>query len=139
MQISRRHAALLLPALARAAEKPAVLPSKVYKFDELPAKKNAKGNISRAILDGATHTGYPIEAHSTELKPGEMPHPPHHHAHEEMVFVEQGTMEVTISGKAERCGPGSAAFVASGEEHGWKNVGTTNARYFVIAFGREKA
>ena len=84
------------------------------------------------MLDGKTHTGYRIEIHQTELAPGLAPHPPHHHVHEELILVWQGTMEVTISGKTSKLGPGSAAYVASGEEHGWRNVGTTQARYFVM-------
>jgi len=35
--------------------------------------------------------------------------------------------------------PGSVAFVASNEEHGWRNVVTSRTRYFVIALGRENA
>jgi quercetin dioxygenase-like cupin family protein len=33
-------------------------------------------------------------------------------------------------------GPGSVIYAASNELHGWKNVGTTKAQYFVIAMGR---
>ena len=64
------------------------------------------------------------------------PHAPHHHEHEEMVMVQNGTIEVTILGKATRLGPGGVGYVASNEEHGWKNVGDGPANYFVIAFGR---
>jgi quercetin dioxygenase-like cupin family protein len=35
-------------------------------------------------------------------------------------------------------GPGSAAYVASNEVHGWRNVGTTRAQYFVLAIGAKK-
>jgi hypothetical protein len=28
-------------------------------------------------------------------------------------------------------------YVASNEEHGWKNVGETQAHYFVLALGQE--
>ena len=53
-------------------------------------------------------------------------------------MIHEGTMEVTISGKSAKLGPGSSAFVASNEEHGWKNAGTGRALYFVLALGREK-
>jgi quercetin dioxygenase-like cupin family protein len=56
-----------------------------------------------------------------------------------MVIVRDGTIEVTIAGRSANLGPGSAAFVASNEEHGWRNVGTTRAQYFVLAFGQDKA
>jgi quercetin dioxygenase-like cupin family protein len=138
MQLSRRDLSLLLPALA-AAQAPAAgtpLPSKTFNFDDLPVKINGK-NKSRAVLNGDTHSGFPIEMHMTELGPGEAPHPPHHHVHEEMLLLKEGTMEVTISGKVTKIGPGSSVYVASNEEHGWRNAGTTSALYFVIALGRE--
>ena len=31
---------------------------------------------------------------------------------------------VTIAGRSANLGPGSVAYVASNEEHGWRNVGT---------------
>jgi quercetin dioxygenase-like cupin family protein len=130
---------LLLPALAAAgaeAQKP-VLASRTYRFEDLPVRTNGE-NRSRAVLNGDTHTGFPIEMHMTELAPGLAPHPPHHHAHEEMIMIHEGTLEVTISGRSTTIGPGSSAFVASGEEHGWRNVGTTRAQYFVVALGQGK-
>lgn len=139
MNYSRRDFGILLPALAVAsvatAQTPA-LPSKTYDFDDLPIRTNGL-NKTRAVLDGSTHGGYPVEMHITELAPGRAPHPPHHHAHEEMIMIREGTLEVTISGTSKKLGPGSVAYVASNEEHGWQNVGTTRAQYFVLALGRE--
>ncbi len=134
MNISRRNLALLVPALAAQTQKTAS-PSQTWKFEDLPVKVTGD-NKGRQVLDAHTHTGYHFDIHETELGIGMAPHPPHHHEHEEMVMVQQGTLEVTIKGKASRLGPGSVGYVASNEEHGWKNVGTTPASYFVIAFGR---
>jgi mannose-6-phosphate isomerase-like protein (cupin superfamily) len=66
-----------------------------------------------------------------------MPHPPHHHVHEEMFLVSKGTLEVTIAGKSTVIGPGSAAYVHSDEEHGVRNTGQEPAQYFVVAIGTE--
>jgi quercetin dioxygenase-like cupin family protein len=74
--------------------------------------------------------------HITELPPGGAPHAAHKHVHEEMILIEQGTMEVTIEGKTTRIGPGGTAYVASNEMHGWRNVGEGRSRYFVLAFGQ---
>lgn len=138
MTYSRRDLNLILAVVsaAGAQAEDAALPSKAYKFEDLPVKKNG-ANISRAVFDGKTHTGYHIDIHITELGPGEQPHPPHHHVHEEMVMIKDGTMEVSINGRASTVGPGSVTYVASNEEHGWRNVGSSRAMYFVIAFGRE--
>ena len=47
-----------------------------------------------------------------------------------------GTLDVTIEGKTTRLTPGSVAYVASNELHGWKNPGADRAQYFVIALGQ---
>jgi len=133
MTVSRRSLAFLLPALAAGGTEPS--PSQTFRFEDLPVKPNGD-NRGRAVLDAHTHTGCHFDIHETELGIGMAPHPPHHHEHEEMVMVHEGTIEVTIAGRQMRLGPGSVAYVASNEEHGWKNVGETRASYIVIAFGR---
>jgi quercetin dioxygenase-like cupin family protein len=136
MDCSRRELGLM-PLLAVAAEGAGtVLPSNTYKFEDLPVKVNGQ-NRTRAVLNGETHSGVAVEMHLTELGPGQAPHPPHHHAQEEMILIHQGTVEVTISGKSVTLGPGSSAYVASNEEHGWRNVGSGSALYFVIALGAD--
>jgi quercetin dioxygenase-like cupin family protein len=139
VKYTRRDLSVLVPMLAAAADasaqKPA-LTSKTYAFDELPVKKNGE-NASRAILNGTIHDGFPLEMHITELAPGLAPHAPHHHGHDEVVIVRQGTMAVTVNGKTATLGPGSVVFFASGDEHGMKNVGTDRAMYTVIALGKD--
>lgn len=139
MNHTRRDLAAIVPLLfaARASAEGKVLPSKAYPFETLPVKTKG-GNQTRAVLDGENHSGFPIELHITNLPPGGSPHPPHHHVDEEILCVQEGTMEVTISGHSTRLGPGSVAYVASNEEHGWKNIGDTRAQYFVIALGPKK-
>ncbi len=139
MNTTRRELPVLLSAFAAASAQAQgkALASKQLKYEDLTVKTNGE-NKSRAILNGETHTGYPIEAHETELAPGTMPHAAHQHGHEEMVLIREGTLEVTIAGKSSRLGAGSVVFVASNEHHGWKNVGTDRAKYFVIALGPKK-
>jgi quercetin dioxygenase-like cupin family protein len=138
---TRRDLAKLVPLLAAAsvrAQDKRMLTSKVFVFEELAAKQNGR-NSQRNTFDGATHTGFPIDLHLTELAPGEAPHGSHSHAHEEIVMVQRGTLEVTIKGKTTRVTPGSVVYVASGEVHGWRNTGSVPAQYFVLALGREGA
>lgn len=137
--MTRRDLSFLIPALAAAGAASAqadALPSKTFAFDDMPVKKNGP-NSSRAILNGTIHDGCKLEMHLTEIAPGLAPHPPHHHGHDEVIVIRQGTLAVTINGKTTTLGPGSVAYAASGEEHGWKNVGSDNAQYYVIALGKD--
>jgi quercetin dioxygenase-like cupin family protein len=118
--------------LAQSTNQP--LASFAKPFETLPVKQNG-ANISRAILDGTTHSNDHMEVHETTLAPGSSPHPPHTHTHEELFLMMRGTLAVTISGKTTVIGPGSAAFVHSGELHGVRNPGSTPAQYFVVATG----
>jgi quercetin dioxygenase-like cupin family protein len=137
MEPSRRDLAILLPALAAAQEKKPspTIESRVYPYPDLPVKENGQ-NKGRAVLDRVTHGGFPVELHMTELGPGQAPHAPHQHAHEEIVMLRRGSLDVTIDGKTSRLTAGSVASVASGQMHGWRNPGPEAAEYFVIALGK---
>jgi len=135
MKLTRRDLAYLLPALATAQTSGS---SQTFRNEDIkPARNGAL--VSRQMLKGATHTGFPLDLHESELAAGDAPHAAHHHVHEELLLIREGTLEVTIEGKVTRLGPGSTAFLASGQEHGWRNVGNTTARYFVLALGDDKA
>jgi len=138
MNPSRRELAALLPALAAAQSKApkSKLVSKAYAYEALPVKES-NGNRQRAVLDGLTHTNYPLELHMTELAAGNAPHAPHQHVHEEILMLRTGALDVTIEGKTTRVSAGSVVYVASNELHGWKNPGPERAEYFVMAVGRE--
>jgi quercetin dioxygenase-like cupin family protein len=120
---------------ARAAQD--ALPSGIFSYDRLPVRASGSTEI-RQMLTGATHTGYRVDLHETALAAGQMPHAAHHHVHEEMLLIREGTLEVTVKERTERLGPGSVVYIASNEEHGWKNVGSTQAKYFVLALGDDK-
>ena len=138
MKMSRRDLGLLAPAMLATAAKAekTPMPGHAWPFEDLPVKVNGE-NKSRNVFDGVTHSGFAIDMHITELAPGKAPHPPHHHEHEEMIMIQEGTVEVTIDGKLTRLGPGGLAYVASNQEHGWRNAGTTRANYFVLAMGKK--
>jgi quercetin dioxygenase-like cupin family protein len=132
----------MLPALAAAQMVPApskvkpTLVSKAYEFEDLPVKVNGQ-NRSRDVFNGKNHAGVPLDLHITELGPGQAPHAPHRHLHEEIVMLRTGLLEVTIEAKVMRVTAGSVVYVNSTEEHGWKNPGPERAQYFVLAIGRE--
>jgi quercetin dioxygenase-like cupin family protein len=115
----------------------ATLPSGIFSYDELKVQKNSTTEI-RQMFTGGTHSGYRIDLHETALAAGQLPHAPHRHVHEELLLIREGTLEVTVGTRTSRVGPGSAVYIASNEEHGWKNVGASPAKYFVMALGDDK-
>jgi mannose-6-phosphate isomerase-like protein (cupin superfamily) len=132
MKLSRRDLSLLLPALAAAAEDRRMLTSKALKYEDLPVKLNGQ-NKGRAVFDGETHPGARVELHMTEPGPGQAPHPPHQHPHEEVLMLRRGLLHATFGGKTTQLTAGSVIYVASNELHGWKTPGPKPAEYFVIA------
>lgn len=144
MDISRRNLCQTLPLIIGSftanslgqSNNSQPIPSFALPFDQMKPHTNG-GSTGRPILNGITHSGAHLEVHETVLAPGAMPHPPHHHVHEELFLLSQGTIEVTIAGKSTTIGPGSAAFIHSGEEHGVRNTGNEPAQYFVVAIGTE--
>lgn len=124
---------LRAPAGLRAQD---VVPSGMFDHEALTVRESGTVRI-REMLRGLTHSGFQIDLHSTELAAGQAPHAPHSHVHEEMLLIQAGTLDVTVAGHTQRLGPGSAVYVASGEEHGWRNVGDSQARYFVLALGTD--
>ena len=130
--------AAILPALAIAQDasaQDASLPSATWPFEKLPVTADPGGAEFRPVMKGKLATDELLEVHETTLPPGGMPHPAHHHEHSEMWLVREGNVELTINGQGHRIGPGGVGFVHSNDEHGIKNVGTTAAKYFVVAIG----
>jgi mannose-6-phosphate isomerase-like protein (cupin superfamily) len=143
MNPTRRSLAILFPALAAAQQQRAqpapeksVLPSKTFPFEQLTGRQTATIK-SYQILTGDTHSGYRVDLHESELPGGIAPHPPHRHVHEEMLFIREGQMEVTVNGQSTLLGPGSCAYMASNDLHGYRNPGTAPVSYFVLALGTD--
>lgn len=140
MQLDRRELCSLLPlalySSAWASGASPTLASGTFPFSDLQPRQNANGSGEvRNIVQGTTPTGEQVEVHETALRPGGTPHAPHRHKHSEFWLIREGTVEITINGRAYKLGPGSAAFAASNDEHGIKNVGDVLATYFVVAIG----
>ena len=111
-----------------------------YHFDQLRVTHSDGGKaVTRPVLDGVLPTGEFLEVHETTLQPGEMPHPAHKHRHTELALIREGTLEFFNDGKTELMGPGDVIQTGSNILHGWKNVGTTPATYFIVAIGKKEA
>ena len=139
MTFSRRDWCLWAAALAApqgVAAQNQVLHSKVFEYQGLPVRTDGEVEY-RDVLAGRLQTGGSLEIHVTWVPPGAQAHPPHHHRHEEIFLIREGTVEVTLNGKVTRLGAGSVGFAASNDEHGVRNVGATPAEYFVVALGQQ--
>jgi quercetin dioxygenase-like cupin family protein len=117
---------------AETAKKPIML-SSVFDWTQLTVVATKAGE-RRQVFNGPTATLDNFSGHITTLRPGEIAHAPHRHPDEEMVIVKEGTIEVTINGEVRRAGTGSIFFYAPHDLHGMKNIGETNASYFVFRF-----
>jgi quercetin dioxygenase-like cupin family protein len=141
MKYSRRDLSLLATVLlaaskARAAEDNRI-PTTVINRNEVDTVKSNQV-LHKQFFGGTTHENVPVRVMETELAAGEGPHPPHKHVHEEMALVREGALDVFIEGRGtKRLTAGGLVYVASNQLHGWKNPGTTPARYFVVAIGND--
>ncbi|MBV8832801.1 MAG: cupin domain-containing protein [Acidobacteriaceae bacterium] len=140
MLFSRRDLAPLLSMLGIENAAPQeikprpVLTGKLYNLNSLAVRASADGS-SKAVsfFNGVTTRGQHLSVHMTQLAPGKEPHPPSRQPHEEIIIVTEGTLEVTINGQTSTAAPGSVLYSAYNDLKGWKNVGSSPARYYVVA------
>jgi quercetin dioxygenase-like cupin family protein len=122
-------------AAAPVARSQVLSEARVYRVEEMPARKMANGGESRDILRGVLPTGEAIAAHESVQVAGAEPNAPHKIDHSEVITVIEGTLEFQHDGKAEKVGPGGVIFVAVGTMHTVKNIGAGPARYMVLQIG----
>ena len=124
-------AATLTASAFAIADQGPVLGSTAFDFKTIPDKATNVGSV-RSFVKARTATVDELEIHMTTLNPGKSPHPPHRHPNEELIILEQGTVETLSNGEWKRVGPGSVIFNASNQLHGLKNVGSEPAIYHVV-------
>jgi quercetin dioxygenase-like cupin family protein len=88
--------------------------------------------VFRSLVDTTTTNLSRLEIHLTTLAPGQSPHPPHRHAHEELMIVRRGSLAVLQNGVTRHAHSGDVIFEASQELHGLRNEGSDSATYLVI-------
>ena len=114
-----------------------VIGESVFDWNTMEVKKTPIGE-TRTVLRGPTATLDELEMHVTTLNPGEASHPPHKHPNEELIILDQGTVEALVNGEWKRVGTGSVIFNASGVMHSLRNVGDTPATYHVVNWHTDK-
>jgi len=91
-----------------------------------------KYGARRQVFDSRTAILDQLEVHVTTLNPGEMPHPGHRHAGEELVIIKEGSLEAVQNSATNHVDAGGLIFQASNEYHSLRNTGQTPATYYVI-------
>ena len=112
----------------------APLHSWVFPADSARSRKSSETSAVRSLVDTLTKTLATLEMHETTLALGASPHPAHRHAHEEIILVKTGTLQVLQGTAVTTATPGSVIFMASNEWHGLRNVGQGTASYLVVRF-----
>ena len=117
-------------AFAQSVTRP-VMHSSVFNWSRLQVEPTKTGE-RRGVFDAPTPALAELEIHITTLNPGESPHPPHHHAAEELMIIREGTLEAMQNGVTNVVTAGGIIFEASNEPHGLRNIGTNRATYYVL-------
>ncbi len=118
--------------------KPDKVDSKVYSFSEAKVEKTSAGE-KRQLIDGETTHLENFEIHTTMLNPGKVPHGSQVHSDsEEIVFIKEGSLKITINNNSKVMGPGSIALIMPGDEHGIENTGNSQATYYIIRYKSKK-
>ena len=123
--------ALFVPILSLAQGK---IESKAYNPADLKEVKD-ENRMRRQFVDGSTTLLTNLEIHTSTVQGGEAPHPGHTHVdQEELVIIKEGTLTATIKDNSKTLGPGSVVYILPGDEHGFRNAGTTPCTYYIIKF-----
>jgi len=83
--------------------------------------------IDMKVLLSTEATGGGISVLMAWQKPGEGPASHVHYDQEEMFFIVEGTIELTVDGRTSTAGPGTIVFIPRNVVHSFKNVGDTTA------------
>jgi XRE family transcriptional regulator, regulator of sulfur utilization len=108
-----------------------LMKSAMFTWDSVPEKATEQGS-RRTVFAAPTATLDELEHHTTTLKPGGSPHPPHTHKNEEMLIIKSGTVEAYVNGEWKTAPTGTLLFFASMVPHTVRNSGTEPATYYVI-------
>ena len=105
--------------------------SAVFDWTKMPVQATKVGE-RREVLKGSTVTLESLTCHVTSVRAGDALHGAHRHPDDEIVIVKEGTIEFLINDQLHQAGPGSVSLLTSNDLHGFRNVGTTPAAYYVI-------
>ena len=108
-----------------------LMKSALFTWESVPETPTAQG-ARRTVFAAPTATLDELEYHSTTLKPGGSPHPPHTHKNEELLIIKSGEVEAFVNGEWQRAPAWSLVFFATMVPHTVRNSGTVPATYHVV-------
>ncbi len=100
-------------------------------WNKLTFKPHERGGV-RPYFDRATAMAKRFEMHTTTLNEGNISHPPHTHAAEEIILVLEGEVEMLIGETWHKAKQGDVLFAPSKIPHGLKNIGKGQCSYFAF-------
>jgi mannose-6-phosphate isomerase-like protein (cupin superfamily) len=140
MSTRREFTLALLTALTTAglvvqaqSDKITAMTSTAIEWNSVAAKTNATGS-SRKFFEGPTANLEVLECHASSLNPGATNHVILRRPNDEVIIVQEGTIEAFVNDKWVRVGPGSVIFNAANVPQSMRNVGDVPATYHVIMF-----
>jgi quercetin dioxygenase-like cupin family protein len=127
--------AIMAAGLSAAAQRPSpdglLMKSAIFTWDSVPETPTAQGT-RRTVFAAPTATLDELEYHTTTLKPGASPHPPHTHSNEEILIIKEGEVEAWVNGEWKPAPTGTLLFFASMVPHTVRNSGSVPATYHVV-------
>ena len=119
-----------------AAEKAEIVKSRTVTLDQVKlTDASDRGSVFGKLgiyLAGDTPASTKFVTGRLWLAPGKTPHPPHTHAEEEVMVIEQGKGQIDVEGKITEVGPGSVMYTAPNASHGIVNTGDTPIVFYFI-------
>jgi len=125
------------PYVQKSCSEPLLEDCKALPYEGLPLRTSSDGAVTRQMMEGEIPGASIIEIHETTLEPGLMPHPAHRHPHAELLLVRSGTIEFQSDAPPQRVTAGGMAYCAPNKLHGFHNVGSGQAQYFIVKIGSE--
>lgn len=103
----------------------------IIEWDESRKREHDRG-YSMPYVNESSCGARELEMHLSVVNPAQSAHPPHAHEGEEIMFLLEGTAEVTIGDERYIIGPYTALFCPENVLHGLRNCGDTPIKYLVI-------
>jgi mannose-6-phosphate isomerase-like protein (cupin superfamily) len=129
---------IVSPPLPETEQVVRALPSSVRTIDVPLAPDAVAGWKPYPLFDGSTLSAQTFSCHASVLIHDEIPHPPHTHGEEEILFLLQGEIEVILphlkgpGTKRKRLLPGDFVYYPAGFAHTLQTISKEPANYMML-------